>query len=174
MTKGVFKLLYSKNLDILSKIDIYIEEYKTRNNDTLSLLLKIQKLIPRHYIPEDVIEYLAEKLNKPVSNLYDLMTFYDALSTKPKGEHIIKICDSTVCRVNHSEEIVEELEKILNINMGETTGDEMFTLEYSACFGACDISPAIRLDGKVYGQLTPEKVRRIIEDIRGEKDEKSS
>ena len=76
------------------------------------------------------------------------------------------MCNSTVCRVNHQAAIKEYLMDALQIEMGETTKDNLFTLDYAPCFGACDTSPSVRINKKVYGKLTVEKMRKIIENLK--------
>ncbi|HDM70823.1 MAG TPA: NAD(P)H-dependent oxidoreductase subunit E, partial [Thermotogales bacterium] len=87
-------------------------------------------------------------------------------STKPKGKHIIRVCESLPCHVTGGREIVETLKKILGIDFGETTSDGLFTLETTGCLGLCGVSPVIMIDDEFYGDLTPEKVEEIIEEYR--------
>ncbi|MEA3422333.1 MAG: NAD(P)H-dependent oxidoreductase subunit E, partial [Bacillota bacterium] len=77
-------------------------------------------------------------------------------------ENVISVCDSSVCRVNGNAQLVELLEEALEIKMGEVTADGKFALKYTPCFGACDISPAIRINDDVYGNLNKDKVQEII------------
>lgn len=81
---------------------------------------------------------------------------------KPRGKYIIRMCKSAPCHVKGAKEIVRALEDLLHIKMGETTEDNRFTLEYCPCLGICEVSPAIMINEKTYGNLTPDSVRSIV------------
>lgn len=151
---------------LASKIDAILESHETDKNNLVNILLEVQSLIPQNYIPEEVAKYVALKLNVPTSKVYDVITFFSALSDKPKGRHVIQLCKSTVCRLNKYQTVRDILERELGITMGETTKDGEFSLEYTACFGACDISPAFRIDEKVYGNLDENKIVEILNSYR--------
>ncbi len=127
---------------------------------------KIQKLNKYNYIPQEVSQYLAKYMQLKESEVYEVISFYAEFSETPRGENVIKVCDSTVCRVNNNTETIKLLESLLSIKMGETTQDKNFSLEYSPCFGACDISPAMRINGKTYGNLDKKSLKEIIESYR--------
>lgn len=153
--------------NLFNKIKAILSEHENDQNNLLAILLEIQSLIPENYIPEEVAKYVSLELNTPTSKIYDVITFFSALSDKPKGKHVVQLCKSTVCRLNKYQNLRGFLEKELGIKMGETTEDGLFTLEYSACFGACDISPAFRIDDKVYGNLDEHRTIEIINSYRG-------
>lgn len=152
---------------LLNNIDEIIERYNCDKHNLLTILQESQGLIPEHYIPEVVAKHIGLRLNMPISKVYDVITFFSALNDRPKGKHVIQLCKSSVCRLNKYQSLRDILERELLIKMGETTEDGSFTLEYSACFGACDVSPAFRIDDKVYGNLTEGKIIEIINDYRG-------
>lgn len=153
--------------NLFNNIQEILTNHKHDQNGLIAILLQVQSLIPGNYIPEEVARFIGMKLDIPSSKIYDVITFFSALSDKPKGRHVIQLCKSTVCRLNKYQTLRGFLEKELGITMGETTEDGMFTLEYSACFGACDISPAFRIDDKVYGNLNETKTTEIINSYRG-------
>lgn len=151
--------LYKKVKDILNK-------YKNRENDLLAILLEVQAIIPQRYISKEVSNFIGEHLGIKPARIYDVITFYSALSDKPRGQYLIQICNSTACKVNKYETLKDILEQQLEIKVGETSHDGVFTLMFTPCFGACDISPAFRIDEKVYGNLTKKKVKEIIQNYR--------
>lgn len=159
------KTIVDRNL--LNSIDDIIKKYDFDKHNLLTILQEAQALVPNHYIPEEVAKHIGLKLNVPNSKVYDVITFFSALSDKPKGTHVIQLCKSSVCRLNKYQTVREILERELGVKMGETTKDGAFSLEYTACFGACDVSPAFRIDDKVYGNLTEGKIIEIINDYRG-------
>lgn len=153
--------------NLYSQVNEILEKYGKSKHDLVAILLETQKLIPQNYIPENVAAYIGRELDIPISKVYDVISFYSALSDKPKGEHVIQLCKSTTCRINKYQTVRDILESELGIKMGETTSDGKFTLEYTACFGACDVSPAFRIDEKVYGNLDEVKIKDIIKSYRG-------
>lgn len=159
---------YLLNVNQYEEIDKILKKHDMSKHNLVGILLDAQALSPEHYITKEVAEYISKKLNIFVSNVYDVVTFYSALSDKPKGKYVIQICNSTCCKVTKFEKIKEAIEKELGIRIGEMTPDGMFSFEYSSCFGACDISPAIRIGEKVYGNLDESNALNIIKKYRGE------
>ena len=147
-------------------IDKILQNHAMDKSNLVGILLDVQALSPEHYIPRDAAAYISDRLDIFMSNIYDVITFYSALSLEPRGKHIIQLCSSTCCKVNKHEKLKEMIEHALDIKIGQKTADDIFSFEYSSCFGACDISPAIRIDEKVYGNLDAQKVKAIIEEYR--------
>ena len=143
-----------------------LNKYENNENNLLAMLLEIQAIIPEKYIPKEVAKYISEYLGIKPARIYDVITFYSALSDKPRGQYIIQICDSTACKVNKYETLNAVLQQQLEVKVGETTDDGVFTLMYTPCFGACDVSPAFRIGENVYGKLNKKKVKDIIHNYR--------
>ncbi len=133
----------------------------------LQILLKVQSVESENYISEEVASYVADRLGISLSRVYEVVTYFAALSHKPQGKHVIQICNTTVCKLNGFNEVLGWFREALNINAGETTSDGLFTLKLTPCIGACDISPAIKIGHKVYGNLNQEKVGSILSELRG-------
>lgn len=163
-------------IDLISqeKVGDILDLFDRDSQNLLAILLEVQKIIPMNYIPVEVAEFLSEELDIPLSRIYDVITFYSALSDKPRAKNIIQLCKSTVCRVNKYQTLRDALEEELGIKVGETTDDREFSLVYSPCFGSCDISPAFRINEKVYGKLTKEKISKILNSYRSGQDGKNS
>jgi len=152
--------------ELLMKVKSILDVHENNKNHLLAILLEVQAISPQSYIPKEVAEFISEQLEVSFSRVYDVLTFYSALSDKPRGEHLIQICNSTVCKINKYQTLEENLEQQLGIKVGETTSDGKFTLMYASCFGACDISPAFLIGEDVYGNLTEEKMKDIIDEYR--------
>ena len=105
-----------------------------------------------------------------MSRLYSLATFFKAFSLEPRGKHIITVCMGTACHVRKAPRIVDEISRILGIEAGGTTPDLMFTLETVNCLGTCALGPVAVIDGKYHGNMTPKKIRALLDDYRKEKD----
>ncbi len=153
------------------KVDEILSKYDYNEDSLILMLMDSQELSHEKFVSEKTARYIARKINVPDNQIYEVLSFFSALNDKPKGKYHIQLCDSTVCRVNKKDIIEECLEEILNIQVGETTSDNLFTLDHTPCFGACDISPAIRINKKVYGNLTISKVKKILNDLKGETNE---
>jgi len=129
-------------------------------SNLLSLLEQVQD---RHgYLPEELVNELAESLDIPVSEVYGVASFYSFLSTKPLGKNVIRICNSVPCYLKNSQSILATVEEELGIKPGETTEDGKFSLQLTNCIGACDQAPAMMINHKLYVDLTPMKIRDIL------------
>ncbi|WP_238901996.1 MULTISPECIES: complex I 24 kDa subunit family protein [unclassified Clostridium] len=154
--------------DLYLKIEEILEKYENNKNNILGILLEVQAIAPQQYISADIAKFVSKNLGISLSRTYDVITFYSALSDKPRGQYVIQICNSTACMVNKYETLKDVLEQQLEIKVGETTNDGVFTLMYSPCFGACDVSPAFRIGDEIFGELSKKKIKDIIHDYRGE------
>jgi NADH-quinone oxidoreductase subunit E len=115
------------------------------------------------YISEEAMAHMAETLQLPIGDVYGAATFYAFLSTKPLGRHVIRICKSVPCLLQNGETLIGTIGKELGIAPGETTPDGRFSFELTNCIGACDQAPAMLVDDEVYGDLTTEKIREILQ-----------
>lgn len=134
--------------------------YKNRPEMLMTVVIQVQRVV--RALSEDVAAVIAREMGIPQTNVYSFITFYAMLSVKPRGKYIVRMCESAPCHVRGAKEIVRALEKMLNIKMGQTTPDGRFTLEYCPCLGICDVSPAIMINHKTYGNLTPDSVTSLI------------
>lgn len=148
-----------------SKIYQILDEQGRDKQKLLSILLDIQKESGRNYISREAAEIVSQEMDIPLVNLYDILTFYAMLETKPRGRFIIEVCNNAPCYVSKSDRIAAFLQKELGIGFGQTTPDGLFTLQYMPCVGACDIGPVIKIGDRVYGNLTEEKIRKILFDL---------
>ncbi len=150
--------------ELARKIDRVLDDHGHDATQIVGVLLDVQDLIEQQYVPQPVAFYVAQKLPVKVSVIYDCLTFYSALSPKPRAKYPVQVCRSIACKVNGSDSLLDTVKQILNIEPGEVTYDGRFTIEEVSCFGACDVAPAIRINGTVYGHLdTTEKVRAVLE-----------
>jgi len=139
--------------------------YPPETRHSLAIMQDIQRQY--NYVPREALEMISGHLSIPLSKLYGMATFYKALSLKPKGKYVIKICDGTACHIRSSLVILNELEKLLDIGPGDVTPDGLFSLETVNCVGACALAPVMVINGEYYGKLTPQDTRDIIEKYKG-------
>jgi NADH-quinone oxidoreductase subunit E/NADP-reducing hydrogenase subunit HndA len=103
-----------------------------------------------------------------VAEIYGVVTFYSFFSLKPKGKYIIGVCLGTACYVKGSQNIIDRFCELLKVRPGETTPDGKFTIDALRCIGACAIAPAVTINGKVYANLTVDRVEKILKEYEGE------
>ena len=149
--------------ELASKIDVIIANNDNNSTKLVGILLEVQDIIPKQYIPLEVSNYISQKMNIPLSRLYDVISFYAALSEVPRADFVVQLCDSVVCKVTGNTFLKNSLEEILGIKVNEISKDGKYAIEPTACFGACDIAPAIRVNGRVYGNLTTiDKIKQAL------------
>ena len=120
------------------------------------------------YLSDEALEEAAALLAMTPLELEELATFYDFIYREPVGRYVIHVCDGVVCWMNGYPSVLDYLLKKLEIGPGETTRDGLFTILPTACIGYCDLSPAVLINGRPYGPLTPEKIDALLERFRGE------
>ncbi len=158
-----------KTQEIISCTRSILKRYPEEQRFLLAILQDIQKQY--NYLPRESLTVIHEYLDIPMSKLYSMATFYKALSLKPKGRYVIKVCDGTACHIRGSGLIIDEIQKLLNISPGETTEDGLFSLETVNCLGSCAIAPVMVVDGKYFGKVTPKMVKKIIDGFGGRNSE---
>jgi NADH:ubiquinone oxidoreductase subunit E len=143
-----------------------IGKYKPIRENLLLILHELQNNNPEQYISEEDMTEVADFLNITYSSVYGVVTYYSMFSLAPRGKFIIRVCNSQVCDMTGSEDIMDELKKLIGIKPGETSPDRLFSLESAECLGHCDESPAMIINDKFFGNLTRLIVRNIIEKLR--------
>lgn len=144
----------------LEKVNKIINNYTASAANLLAIMQDVQA--EYRYIPQDVLRYVAERLDIPASQAYNIATFFSIFSLTPKGENIINICTGTACHIKGAPLLMEALERELGIKDGETTKDLKFTLQSVRCLGCCALAPVLTINGKAYGKLTPDKITSIL------------
>lgn len=137
----------------------------------IGIMLECQEYSQLNYLNSADILCISKEMNIPESRVFSVASFYSLISTKPRGKYIIQLCNDVPCYIKGSMNLVQELEKLLNIKFGETTDDNLFTLEFTSCLGCCEMSPVMQIDDAVYGNLTPEKLTNILQEYRRKQDD---
>lgn len=152
----------------MNKIKEILHKYPKDQEYLIEILLEFQASKKNHYISAEDVSIISEYLGIPESQICSVISFYTLLSTEPKGKYMVQVCHDVPCFVNESTNIYEKLVELLGIKDGETTEDDLFSLEITECLGCCNQSPVMRINDKVFVDLTPAKVEKIIGDLRGE------
>ncbi|NJE26670.1 NADH-quinone oxidoreductase subunit NuoE [Thermococcus sp. MV5] len=148
----------------------YIYEHEKSPSSLIPLLQKTQEKFG--YLPKEALKEISIHLGVPLSRVYGVATFYAQFRFEPLGKYVIKICHGTACHVNGAVNISQAIKEEFGIEEGQTTEDGLVTLERVACLGCCSLAPVIMINEKVYGKLTPDKVRKLMKKLKkGELDD---
>ena len=120
------------------------------------------------FLSDDAVEAVAALLGMSPLEVEELATFYTFIYREPVGKYVIHVCDSVICWMDGYESLKDYLCKKLDIAVGATTADGLFSLLPVCCIGYCDRSPAMLINKKAYGSLTPEKIDGILEKLKAE------
>jgi NADH-quinone oxidoreductase subunit E len=143
------------------KTEEILRKYGYTGSRIIQVLTDIQEQY--NYLPRENLEYISQRLKVPLSKIYSIATFYAAFSLNPRGKHLITVCLGTACFVRGVSNVLKRIEDRLGIEAGETTEDNMFTLETVNCLGACALAPIMVVDGNYHGQTTIQKVDSILD-----------
>ncbi len=147
-----------------TEIDKELEHMPTKQAASIEALKIIQR--HRRWVSDESLKELAEYLEMSPDALDSIATFYSLIFREPVGEHVILICDSPSCWITGYEDLLSHLKSKLGIDLGGTTKDGKFTLLTIPCLGVCEQAPAMIVDRNTYGDLTPEKIDKILEKFK--------
>ena len=157
---AVIKLSESK----IKFIKDVCKSFGNKAGEVINVLHKVQGEFG--YLPAEVQELVAKELNIPVSRVYGIVSFYSFFTMTPKGQYPISVCLGTACYVRGAEKVLDELKRQLGINVGEVTPDGKFSLTCLRCVGACGLAPVIEVGEKVYGRMTPDRVKDVLAEYK--------
>ena len=140
------------------------KSYGNKPGEVINVLHKVQG--EYGYLPAEVQELVAKELGIPVSRVYGIVSFYSFFTMTPKGEHPISVCVGTACYVRGAEKVLDELKRQLGIGVGEVPPDGKFSLTCLRCVGACGLAPVIEVGDKVYGRMTPDRVKDVLAEYK--------
>ncbi len=143
-----------------SKVEHIISRHRDKEAPLIGVLQDVNEEF--NYLPASVLRYLSRNLNVPLAHVLKVSTFYSLFSLKPRGKHIITVCQGTTCFVRGAERIMADLEGMLGIKPGEVTEDGKFSLETVRCIGCCALAPCIRIDRDVHAKVRPTGVGNIV------------
>lgn len=144
-------------------VETIVEKCGAGRENLLEILHELQNSVPQHYLKKDDLHELAEILSVPVAEILGTASFYSMFSFEPRGENIIRVCDSPPCFLQGGEVILNRLQEMLGTTPGETTEDGRFTLETTGCLGLCGVAPAMTINNEAYGNLEPDSLSGILE-----------
>ena len=144
-----------------------INKYGAARDALIPILSEINRALG--YIPAEAFQEVHEQLKADEGHVYvskgqlfGLASFYDMLSTKPRGRHVIKFCENAPCHVVGGKAVWDTLSDTLDLKNGETTADDKWTLVTTSCLGLCSVGPVVLIDDDLYGNVNPEQIDEIL------------
>jgi NADH-quinone oxidoreductase subunit E len=131
----------------------------TDKSSLIQMLLAIQR--ENHWLPKDALVWASKKLGVPLTEIYQIATFYKAFSLKPQGRHSVSVCMGTACHVRGAARLLDKVAGQLKIRPRETSGDLQFTLNTVNCLGCCALGPVMMVDGEYHSKPPADKMKEI-------------
>ena len=147
------------------QVDAILAKYNCDKSRIISIMQDVQEIY--RYLPQDALCYIAEKVGISEAKIYGVATFYGNFSLEAKGKYVLRVCRGTACHVRRSDKILDALYAATGLNDDKhTTDDGLFTIEIVSCLGACGLSPVVMVNDTVHPQMTPEKAKALIDELR--------
>jgi NADH:ubiquinone oxidoreductase subunit E len=145
----------------LEKVEPLLEQYEPERTNLIPILQEVQETY--RYLPQEVLRKISQKLRVPLTEVYQVATFYRCFSLVPRGKHVIQVCLGTACHVRGAPRVLDRI--LLDLKMGApgTSNDLQFTVETVRCIGCCGLAPVARVDNKnTHPHLTQAKVAGLL------------
>jgi NADH-quinone oxidoreductase subunit E/NADP-reducing hydrogenase subunit HndA len=148
--------------EVKAAIDKIVAGAKEKRGGLMVVLNETQKEVG--YLPKEVQTYIAKEMGVAPSVVYGVVSFYSFFTMIPRGKHLIKVCMGTACYVKGAGKLLDDIADSLNIEVGATTEDGMYTLEACRCLGVCSQAPAVRVDDDVLGKVS---MKNFVQTLKG-------
>ena len=149
----------------IKSVESILKQHPNAGRDHLiPILQEVQE--SEGFLSQESITKIGKSLGLPSSKIYGVATFFNMFRFQPKGKYHVMVCRGTACHVKGSAKALAMVTKTLKIQPGETSRDQMFSLETVACMGACGLAPVVNINGQFYAKISPMKLQRIIEACR--------
>jgi NADH:ubiquinone oxidoreductase subunit E len=148
----------------LAQLDDVLQEYVNQPGSLIPVLQMAQAIFG--YLPEVALRKISLALNKSYSEVAGVVGFYSFFTTVPRGRHLVRVCLGTACYVRGGKQVLASLKSELGIEVGETTSDQVFSLDVGRCFGACGLAPVIMVDDDVHERVRPTRLAGLLEEYR--------
>lgn len=152
--------------ELKQQIKSLVQKYGKDSEAILPILQNIVRV--NGFLSQEAMVEVARELDMSAAQVFGTASFYSFLTTKPLGKYVIRLCKTITCSMHGKGQVLKALEEVLKVKLGETTHDRKFTLLETNCLGQCHKGPAMLINNKPYTELTPEKVRIIIENYRNQ------
>ncbi|WP_444997116.1 NADH-quinone oxidoreductase subunit NuoE family protein [Aliikangiella sp. IMCC44359] len=161
--------LHLKNIvppEAIEEVDIWIKKYPPeRKRPPIMAALKVVQEHNGNYLTEEMMQAVAEYLDVPHVAVYEVATFYSMFHLDKVGKYVISVCNNISCSLRGADKVIQHLQNRLNIKVGETTDDELYTIKTVECMAACGGAPMLEVNKTYHENLTEEKIDQILSDI---------
>ena len=141
-------------------VNAAIETFGNHREDLIPILNDVNRTLG--YLPTEALDDISQRLRVPKSQIFSVASFYQMLSIKARGTHVIKFCESAPCHVVGGRQVWQTLQNELKLGIGETSSDGKWTLLTVSCLGVCAVGPVIVIDDDIYGNVEPTQVAEIL------------
>ena len=146
-------------------IDEILARYGYDKGNIIGIMQAVQE--EYRYLPQEVLEYIADKIDVSTAKIFGVATFYGNFSMDVKGKYVIKVCRGTACHVRKSADVLQAIYDVTGLSENQpTTTDGLFTIETVSCLGACGLSPVVMVNETVHGAMNPDKAKALINELR--------
>jgi len=146
--------------ECFKKLEEFINSLPEKKGSLIAVLHKAQDIFG--YLPSEVQEFVAEKMDLPISKVYGVVSFYHFFTMIPKGKYPVSVCMGTACYVRGAEKVLNDIKDFLKIDVGGTTVDGLFSLDCLRCVGACGLAPVVTIGKEVYGKEKTKNIKKIL------------
>lgn len=158
--------LATEHADLIEAIDALVAEHGATRSALIPVLQGLRE--QRHEINDVAMQVVADRLSITPVDVQGVVTFYAFLKMEAAGKHIVHVCRTLSCEMAGMRRVAEQLQAELGITVGGTSADDLVTLDWVNCIGMCDQPPALLIDRKALGRVTPAQVREIVAGLRAE------
>jgi NADH-quinone oxidoreductase E subunit len=149
--------------EIEAEVDRHLAKYPVMRSAILPLMFIVQR--ERGYLDAPGVQYLANRLNLRVTDIWEVATFYSMIQTKPVGKYHIQVCKTLSCKLLGADKITKHCAEKLGIKVGETTADARFSLSEVECLGSCGTAPMFQINFDYHENLTLDKIDQILDSL---------
>lgn len=145
------------------RLERILRKYKGKPGVLIAALQEAQSICG--YLPRKMMIRVANQLTIPLSEVYSVVSFYSLFSTVPTGRHRLEVCLGTACYVQGAETLLRELQTLCDTGPGKSSTENPFSIATTRCVGACGAAPIIKIGEELHGEMTPEKLPRLLEEL---------
>ncbi len=150
----------SDTLPLVDEQSLSLEDFSGKPDELIAMLQVCQN--QHGYISEEDVKQIASFIKVSETHIYAVASFYAQFRFQKPGEKLIRVCLGTACHVQGGEQLSREVQKQLGIKASQTTTDSRFDFQEIACLGCCALAPVVEIDGRIYGKMTPEELRKVL------------
>jgi len=144
----------------VAAVNAILEKFPEVRGNLIGILHEVQNHF--HYLPERELRYISKRTGIPITQIYSIANFYNRFSLEPKGKNEVCVCLGTACHVNGAGQVMNEVERVLNVKAGKNTDDMVFSLSEVRCIGACSLAPVLVVNEDTHGKVSPKQVTQIL------------